>query len=123
MNDIQAMRNINHNLFDVPASANALEEYDSDVAALVREAAAHLFKARRDNDEAALNEAYNLTLIAASDLMKGAGSSVYVRTHLMVTARLVELEAALLAAPTARGAAPLGGFEHGAAPTRDRSQH
>ncbi|MEH0412182.1 hypothetical protein [Streptomyces scabiei] len=98
MNDIRTMRNINHNLFDVPASANALEEYDSDVAELVREAAAHLFKARHDNDGAALNEAYNLTLIAASDLMKGAGSSVYVRTHLMVTARLVELEAALLAA-------------------------
>ncbi|MCK8431817.1 hypothetical protein G3I77_01910 [Streptomyces sp. D2-8] len=97
MNDIRAMRNINHNLFDVPASANALEEYDCDVAELVREAAAHLFKARH-NDGAALNEAYNLTLLAASDLMKGAGSSVYVRTHLMVTARLVELEAALLAA-------------------------
>jgi hypothetical protein len=103
MNDIQSMRNINRNLFDVPASANALEEYDSDVAELVREAAAHLFKARRDNDGAALNEAYNLTLIAASDLMKGAGSSVYVRTHLMVTARLVELEAALLAAETKTG--------------------
>ena len=98
MNDIQSMRNINRNLFDVPASANALEEYDSDVAELVREAAALLFKARRDNDGAALNEAYNLTLVAAADLMKGAGSSVYVRTHLMVTARLVELEAALLAA-------------------------
>ncbi|MFF7469937.1 hypothetical protein [Streptomyces sp. NPDC008092] len=98
MNDIQAMRNINHNLFDVPASANALEEYDSDVAELVREAAAHLFTARRDNDGAALNEAYNLTLIAASDLMTGAGGSVYVRTHIMVTTRLVELEAALLAA-------------------------
>ncbi|WEH18092.1 hypothetical protein [Streptomyces sp. VNUA24] len=98
MNAIPTMRNINRNLFDVPASANALEEYDSDVAELVREAARHLFKARRDNDGAALNEAYNLTLIAASDLMKGAGSSVYVRTHLMVTARLVELEAALLAA-------------------------
>ncbi|MDH6214072.1 hypothetical protein [Streptomyces pseudovenezuelae] len=98
MNDIQSMRNINRNLFDVPASANALEEYDSDVAQLVREAAAHLFKARRDKDGAALNEAYNLTLIAASDLMKGAGSSVYVRTHVMVTTRLVELEAALLAA-------------------------
>ena len=103
MNDIQSMRNINRNLFDVPASANALQEYDSDVAELVREAAAHLFKARRDNDGAALNEAYNLTLIAASDLMKGAGSSVYVRTHLMVTARLVELEAALLAAEAKTG--------------------
>ncbi|WSQ09014.1 hypothetical protein OG604_15220 [Streptomyces sp. NBC_01231] len=98
MNDIRAMRNINHNLFDVPASANAFEEYDSEVAELVREAAVHLLKARRDNDGAALNEAYNLTLLAASDLMKGAGSSVYVRTHIMVTARLVELEAALLAA-------------------------
>ncbi|MFC8671536.1 hypothetical protein ACFUEN_02535 [Streptomyces griseorubiginosus] len=98
MNDIRTMRNINRNLFDVPASANALEEYDSDVADLVREAARHLFKARRDSDGAALNEAYNLTLLAASDLMKGAGGSVYVRTHIMVTARLVELEAALLAA-------------------------
>ncbi|MER6206593.1 hypothetical protein [Streptomyces sp. NPDC001642] len=97
MNDIQSMRNINRNLFDVPDSANALEEYDSDVAQLVREAAKHLFKARSDNDRAALNEAYNLTLIAASDLMKDAGSSVYVRTHVMVTTRLVELEAALLA--------------------------
>lgn len=97
MNDIRTMRNINHNLFDVPASANALEEYDSDVAELVREAATHLFVARRDNDGTALNEAYNLTLLAASGLMSGAGSSVYVRTHLMVTARLVELEAALLA--------------------------
>ncbi|MDH6499492.1 hypothetical protein [Streptomyces sp. SAI-149] len=103
MNDIQSMRNINHNLFDVPASANALEEYDPDVAQLVREAAAHLFKARRDSDGAALNEAYNLTLFAASDLMKGAGSSVYVRTHFMVTARLVELEAALLAAEATTG--------------------
>ncbi|MFJ4939782.1 hypothetical protein ACIP8U_38815 [Streptomyces pseudovenezuelae] len=98
MNDIRTMRNINRNLFDVPASANALEEYDSDVADLVREAARHLFKARRDNDGAALNEAYDLTLLATSDLMKGAGGSVYVRTHIMVTARLVELEAALLAA-------------------------
>ncbi|KFF98059.1 hypothetical protein IQ62_27520 [Streptomyces scabiei] len=101
MNDIRTMRNINHNLFDVPASANALEEYDSGVAELVREAAMHLFKARRDNDGAVLNEAHNLTLLAASDLMRGAGSSVYVRTHLMVTARLIELEAALLAAQAA----------------------
>ncbi|MER6131868.1 hypothetical protein [Streptomyces sp. NPDC001815] len=97
MNDIRTMRNINHNLFDVPASADALEEYDSDVAKLVRKAAAHLFKARRDSDGAALNQAYNLALLAASGLMGGAGSSVYVRTHLMITARLVELEAALLA--------------------------
>ncbi|MDQ0601932.1 hypothetical protein QF037_006277 [Streptomyces canus] len=98
MNDIRAMRSINRNLFDVPVSANALEEYDPDVAQLVREAAAHLFKARRDNEGTALNEAYNLTLLAAAGLMESAGSSVYVRTHLMVTARLVELEAALLAA-------------------------
>ncbi|MEV4444680.1 hypothetical protein [Streptomyces mirabilis] len=97
MNDISAMRSISRNLFDVPASANALEEYDPDVAQLVREAAAHLFKARRDNDGTALNEAYNLTLLAVSGLMSGAGSSVYVRTHVMVTTRLVELEAALLA--------------------------
>ncbi|WP_329317900.1 hypothetical protein [Streptomyces sp. NBC_01262] len=98
MNPIRSMRSINHNLFDVPASANALEEYDPNVAKLVRKASRHLFKARRDNDRAALDEAYNLTLLAAADLMRGAGSSVYVRTHLMVTARLVELEAALLAA-------------------------
>ena len=100
MNPIPSMRNINRNLFDVPASANALEEYDSTVAELVRQAANHLFTARRDDDQAALDEAYNLTLLAAADLMKGAGSSVYVRTHIMITARLVELEAALLAAGT-----------------------
>jgi hypothetical protein len=98
MNLIPTMRNINRNLFDVPPSANALEEYDSEAAELVREAARHLFNARRDNDQTALNEAYNLTLQAAAELMSHAGSSVYVRFPIMITARLVELEAALLAA-------------------------
>ncbi|MEW2081120.1 hypothetical protein [Streptomyces sp. NPDC005283] len=99
MNDIRAMRNINRNLFEgVPASADALEEYDSDAARLVREAAQHLFKARRDNDPAALNEASNLAFCAAAELLNQAGGSVYVRFPIMITARLVELEAALLAA-------------------------
>ncbi|MBX7551575.1 hypothetical protein K1Y78_26920 [Streptomyces sp. tea 10] len=98
MNHIQAMRNINRNLFEgVPATADALEEYDSDAAELVREAAQHLFKARRYNDQEALNEASNLTFQAAAELLSHAGQSVYVRFPIMVAARLVELETALLA--------------------------
>ncbi|MFI6050420.1 hypothetical protein ACIBCO_10045 [Streptomyces violascens] len=97
MNDIRAMRNINRNLFEgVPATANALEEYDSDAAQLVREAARHLVKARRDNDTEALNEASNATFRAAAELLNQAGRSVYVRFPIMVAVRLVELEAALL---------------------------
>ncbi|WP_063734362.1 hypothetical protein [Streptomyces sp. RTd22] len=91
------MRNINRNLFQVPASADALEEYDSDAAELVRAAAQHLYKARRDHDQAALDEASNLTIHAAAHLLNQAGGSVYVRFPIMLTARLVELEAALLA--------------------------
>lgn len=99
MNDIHAMRNINRNLFDgVPATADALDEYDSDAARLVREAAQHLFEGRRDNDPEAINEASDATFLAAGELLNGAGSSVYVRFPIMVAARLVELEAALLAA-------------------------
>ncbi|MEU6475293.1 hypothetical protein ABZ858_00105 [Streptomyces sp. NPDC047017] len=99
MNDIRSMRNVNHNLFEgVPATANALNEYDSDAAALVREAAQHLLNGRRTNDAAAIAEASNLTFMAAGELLKGAGSSVYVRFPIMIAARLVELEAALLAA-------------------------
>ncbi|MFD5427453.1 hypothetical protein [Streptomyces sp. NPDC127084] len=98
------MRNINRNLFKgLPASANALEEYDSDAAELVREAAQYLFKARRDSDEEALKEASDLTLQAAAELMGQAGGSVYVRFPIMVTARLVELEAVLLAVKTQAG--------------------
>ncbi|MEU8968994.1 hypothetical protein AB0D11_06900 [Streptomyces monashensis] len=99
MNDIRAMRNINRNLFEgVPVTANALEEYDSDAAQSVREAAQHLVKARRDNDPEALNEASNATFLAAGILANQGGSSVYVRFPIMVAARLVELEAALLTA-------------------------
>ncbi|MFE1923446.1 hypothetical protein ACFW91_12850 [Streptomyces asoensis] len=99
MNDIRTMRNINRNLFKgVPATANALEEYDSDAAQYVREAAQHLVKARRDNDPQALNEASNATFLAAGELLNQAGGSVYVRFPIMVAARLVELEAALLIA-------------------------
>ncbi|MGM9465417.1 hypothetical protein [Streptomyces murinus] len=98
MNDIRSMRNINRNLFeDVPASANALDEYDSDAADLVREAAQHLLDGRRANDAAAIKEASSLTFMAAGELLRGAGSSVYVRFPIMIAARLVELEAALLA--------------------------
>ncbi|MFH9246659.1 hypothetical protein ACH4LK_14650 [Streptomyces lydicus] len=99
MNDIRTMRNINRNLFEgVPATANALDEYDSDAAQLVREAAQHLVKARRDNDPQALNEASNATFHAAAELLNRAGGSVYVRFPIMISARLVELEAALLVA-------------------------
>ncbi|MCZ4098265.1 hypothetical protein [Streptomyces sp. H39-C1] len=99
MNDIHAMRNVNRNLFEgVPATADALEEYDSDAARLVREAAQHLFKGRRDNDPEAIADASNATFIAGAELLNGAGRSVYVRFPIMVAARLVELEAALLAA-------------------------
>ncbi|MFG2022365.1 hypothetical protein [Streptomyces sp. NPDC048825] len=97
MNPIPTMRNINRNLFDVPASADALEEYDSEAAALVRKAAKHLLKARRNNDQTALDKASNLTFQAAAELLGHAGGSVYVRFPIMITARLVELEAALLA--------------------------
>lgn len=99
MNAIPAMRNINRNLFEgLPHTADALEEYDSGAAELVREAAQHLHQARRTNNGAAFKEAYNRTLEAAVTLLHGAGSSVHVRFAIMVTARLVELEAALLAA-------------------------
>lgn len=99
MNDIHTMRNINRNLFEgVPATADALEEYDSDAARLVRRAAQHLVKARRDNDPEALKEASNATFLAAGELLNQAGRSVYVRLPIMIAARLVELEAALLTA-------------------------
>ncbi len=99
MNDIRTMRNINRNLFEgLPATADALQEYDSEAARLVREAATHLVKARRDNDPAALNEASKLAFQAATELLGHAGGSVYVRFPIMIAARLVELEAALLAA-------------------------
>ncbi|MXM62102.1 hypothetical protein GR925_01210 [Streptomyces sp. HUCO-GS316] len=100
MNPIRTMRNINQNLFDVDPSANALDEYDSDAAELVRRAARHLLKARRENDAAALSEASKLTFEAAAHLLGQAGGSVYVRFPIMMTARLVELETALLAAGT-----------------------
>ncbi|MFE9559123.1 hypothetical protein ACFYOD_37460 [Streptomyces sp. NPDC006703] len=109
MNDIHTMRNINRNLFEgVPATADALDEYDSDAAQLVREAAQHLVKARHDNDSKALAEASNATFQAAGELLNGAGSSVYVRFPIMVAARLVELEAALIAANTRITAAAEG---------------
>ncbi|MFE2034313.1 hypothetical protein ACFXBB_13860 [Streptomyces scopuliridis] len=99
MNDIRTMRNVNHNLFaGVPATADALEEYDSDAARLVREAAQHLLKGRRDNDPEAIDKASNVTFRAAVELLNQAGRSVYVRFPIMIAARLVELEAALLAA-------------------------
>ncbi|MFD9792132.1 hypothetical protein ACFWXK_14400 [Streptomyces sp. NPDC059070] len=98
MNGIPSMRNINLNLFDVPVSANALEEYDSDAAGLVREAARKLHAARTGDDQAALAQASQLTCEAAAHLLAGAGSSVYVRFPVMMAARLVELEAALLRA-------------------------
>ena len=99
MNEIRAMRNINHNLFDVPVwrptpLRSTTPTWPNSSARLRRTCSRRAVT----TTGAALNEAYNLTLLAASDLMKGAGSSVFVRTHLMVTARLVELEAALLAA-------------------------
>ncbi|MEU4166098.1 hypothetical protein AB0F46_04330 [Streptomyces sp. NPDC026665] len=101
MNDIRSMRNINRNLFEgVPATANALAEYDSEAARLVSEAAHHLVKARRDSDPQALNEASHATFLAAAELLNQAGGSVYVRFPIMITARLVELEAALLTANT-----------------------
>ncbi|MGW6238409.1 hypothetical protein [Streptomyces sp. NPDC055094] len=99
MNDIHVMRNVNHNLFaGVPVTADALEEYDSDAARLVREAAQHLFKGRRDNDPEAIDKASDATFRAAAELLNQAGRSVYVRFPIMIAARLVELEAALLAA-------------------------
>jgi hypothetical protein len=97
MNPITAMRNINTNLFDVPPHSNALQEYDPLAADLVRQAAHQLYAARRDDDQAALNAASNLTFEAAAELLKQAGGTVYVRFPVMLTARLVELEAALLA--------------------------
>lgn len=102
MNDIHTMRNINRNLFEgVPATANALAEYDSDADRLVREAAQHLVKARRDNDSQAMDEASHATFLAAAELLNQAGRSVYVRFPIMVAARLVELEAALIVATAA----------------------
>ncbi|MFE7129374.1 hypothetical protein ACFVIM_00745 [Streptomyces sp. NPDC057638] len=97
-NDIQSMRNINNNLFDCDPSANALNEYDSDAEWYVREAAQQLVQARSANDHAALEEADSLTRHAAAHLLDGAGRSVNVRLPIMLAARLVELEAALLTA-------------------------
>ncbi|MFJ4684741.1 hypothetical protein [Streptomyces sp. NPDC088789] len=111
MNDIKSMRNINLNLFDgLPMTADALDEYDSQAAQLVREAANQLYVARRTgNDTTAVNEASRLTFQAAAVLLDGAGRSVYVRFPIMITARLVELEAALLAAQAQNTTAGDGG--------------
>ncbi|MQY11426.1 hypothetical protein SRB5_15440 [Streptomyces sp. RB5] len=103
MNDIHAMRNINHNLFlGIPATANALEEYDPEAAAFVREAAQNLVRARRDDDPQAMEAASAATFHAAAELLKQAGRSVSIRFPIMVAARMVELEAALIIAKAER---------------------
>ncbi|WP_328403890.1 hypothetical protein OHS70_33960 [Streptomyces sp. NBC_00390] len=98
INDFHSMRNINRCLFDTPLDANALGEYDSDAAREIREAAKQLTHARSHDDATARQAADNHARHAAAHLLHGAGASVSVRFALMLTARMVELEAdALLA--------------------------
>ncbi|MFB7829295.1 hypothetical protein [Streptomyces hydrogenans] len=98
VNPINAMRNINCNLFEhLPDTADALLEYDPDAAGLVRKAAGALHAARHTHDTAGFEQADTLTRRAAAVLLAGAGSSVSVRYAVMIAARLVELEAAALA--------------------------
>ncbi|MEV7279764.1 hypothetical protein [Streptomyces sp. NPDC093111] len=99
-NPYQVMRNIYENLFEgeEEESADALAEYDPEAAELVREAARSLYAARSTGNAADFAQADTLTHEAAALLLLGGGSSVYVRFPVMVTARLVELEASLLAA-------------------------
>ncbi|WP_172387316.1 hypothetical protein [Streptomyces sp. MNP-20] len=96
INDYRTMQNCNQNLFAVDPEADALDEYDSDAARPIRLAARHLNKARSTGDREMLERADVLTRQAAGELLISAGRSVQVRFPLMLTARLVELEAALL---------------------------
>ncbi|MEV0438446.1 hypothetical protein AB0I84_11040 [Streptomyces spectabilis] len=106
INDYRTMRNCNQNLFATSPAANALDEYDSDAARLIRLAARQLNKARSAGSQESLEQADLLTRQAAAELLGHAGNSVHVRFPLMMAARLVELEAALLGCATQ--AAPAG---------------
>lgn len=99
MNPTHTARSINHNLFEgLPATADILQEYDPDVTKLVREAASMLHAARLTGANATFEHADRLTRLAASVLRGGAGGRVSVRFFIVIAARLVELEAAALAA-------------------------
>ncbi|MEW1799196.1 hypothetical protein ACIGO7_07540 [Streptomyces virginiae] len=103
INDIHKMRNINQPLFTAEVG-NALQEYDPAAQKLIARAARVLDIARADQEDEAAQEADDLTRAATGELLRAAGGSVSVRFALMVTARLVELEAELIRArATSRG--------------------
>ncbi|WP_314251011.1 hypothetical protein [Streptomyces sp. DSM 40907] len=95
INDIPSMRNVREGLFSAPTPGNALREYDPEAQSLVERAAGSLILARSGQGEEAAREADNLTRRATAELLHAAGGSVDTRFALMVTARLVELEAEL----------------------------
>lgn len=107
INDIHKMRNVNLTLFSTEGVGNALQEYDPDAQELIARAAKVLNYARAGQEEEAVHKADDLTRAATAELLRAAGGSVSVRFALMVTARLVELEADLIQAR-----APFNG-EHG----------
>ncbi|MFF7613556.1 hypothetical protein [Streptomyces lavendulae] len=101
INDIHRMRNVNRPLFSTAEVGNALQEYDPAAQELVARAARILTYARAGQEGEAAQKADDLTRAATAELLRAAGGSVSVRFALMVTARLVELEAELI---QARGA-------------------
>ncbi|MFE3992281.1 hypothetical protein ACFXPW_11470 [Streptomyces goshikiensis] len=96
INDIHSMRNVREGLLSAPRPGNALKEYDPEVQSLVERAAACLILARTGKGGEAARAADDLTRRATAELLRAAGGSVDTRFALMVTARLVELEAELV---------------------------
>ncbi|THA38156.1 hypothetical protein [Streptomyces sp. A1547] len=110
INDIHKMRNVNLPLFSTTEVGNALHEYDPDAQKLVARAARALDFARTGQEDDAAQEADDLTRSATAELLRAAGGSVSVRFALMITARLVELEADLIQArATSRGESGIEG--------------
>ncbi|WP_435970179.1 hypothetical protein [Streptomyces sp. Qhu_M48] len=99
MNPTHTARSVNHNLFEgLPVTVDILQEYHPDVTKFVREAAIMLHTARRTGANATFEHADRLTPLAASVLRGRAEGHVSVRCFIVIAARLVELEAAALAA-------------------------
>ncbi|WP_406738525.1 hypothetical protein OG365_24205 [Streptomyces sp. NBC_00853] len=96
INEIHSMRNVREGLFSAPTPGNALKEYDPEAQSLVERAAACLILARAGQGDEAARKADDLTRRATAELLRAAGGSVDTRFALMVTARLVELEAELV---------------------------
>ncbi|MFE3577907.1 hypothetical protein [Streptomyces vinaceus] len=101
INGIRHMRNINQCLFSTVETGNALKEYDPKAQDLVERAAGRLALARAGQGDDVAQEADDLTRAATAELLCAAGGSVSVRFALMIAARLVELETALIQARAA----------------------